>query len=182
MYDVAYFSSSGNLLSATQTPQYGVRGLANGYLIPVTATLGIANATVPVKPSLVTLYTCMTSTDSMSGLDVPTVRDPNGTTKYTLQGCFGCTEQVSLTITNHDPSYAHTIVISGGSGTTAGSRFAYVYGSQPGGCSGTTVTPGQWLNLITDTLGPGAQVTYNFNHMDAGGFNAPLAIGVTVTS
>ncbi len=184
VYDVAYFDSTANLPSAKLAPNdatTGKRGLGSGYSTPIQASIHVANSAVPVNPSLITQYTCMTDLDSFSGDDVPVVTDPDGG-QSKLQGCYGCIQPVVLTVYNDDAVYSHNIIISGGNpANTQGAKLAFNF-NVPGGCSATELSQYEYLNLISDTLTPGGHGVYNFSFMDAAGYDAPLAVGVTVTS
>ena len=186
VYDLAYISNDSTAFTQAPNSTNGVRGMANGFWVPINVSLTIATASVPVDASLVTQFTCAATGDSLGGSDVPTVTGPGGST-YSLNGCFGCQLYVSLTVTNGDPSNAHSFVISVGClPNNSPVEFAIDYTAGPGGCdsinNGTGLTSGEYLNIISDTLAAGANATYQFQLTSGGGYSTPLAVGVTVTA
>ena len=121
------------------------------------------------------------SGDAIAGADLPFIQDPAAMITGLPEGAYGRQHSLAIPVKNTDP-VSRTIRIYAGNDNSSDIYInAYGYGGNaaPSGTNGQ-LNPGQYFDIIEDTLAPGASATYFLQIVTSAGGSGVTTVGVRV--
>lgn len=175
LFDIAYTSpaKSGNasrFAIADPTTSMRRRGYANtGYW----NQLNLNTITLSTAPQA---FKIAASGDSFQGQDLVYITDPSGQVSGLLEGAYGVQHYLVIPVRNPYTTSKRVRIFAGNHNTTNVMVAMYGYGGA-GGCS-LNLNPGEYIDILDDTIPAGATVTYSFQYVVPAGSSAAVTLGV----